>query len=63
MGLQSTFPLFYRIYLIEEWYCNECSLFLAIFAISQRLLWPGLGAVELGLLPLKAFWVKIFPVF
>jgi hypothetical protein len=31
MGLQSTSPPFYRTCLIEEWYYDECSLFLAIF--------------------------------
>jgi hypothetical protein len=31
MELWSTFPPFYRTYLIEEWYYNSCSLLLAIF--------------------------------
>jgi hypothetical protein len=33
---------------------------LAIFLISQRRLWPSLGAVKLELLLLKTFWIKIF---
>jgi hypothetical protein len=33
------------------------------FLISQRILWPSLGAVKLESLLLKAFWIKIFPMF
>jgi hypothetical protein len=33
------------------------------FLISQRILWPSLGAVKLESLLLKTFWIKIFPCF
>jgi hypothetical protein len=38
-------------------------LFWPFFLVSQRILWPGLGAVKLESLSLKIFWIKVFPVF
>jgi hypothetical protein len=37
--------------------------FWPLFLISQRILWPGLGAVKLKLLLLKTFWIKVFLMF
>jgi hypothetical protein len=37
--------------------------FWPFFPASQRILWPGLSAVKHKLLPLKIFWIKIFPIF
>jgi hypothetical protein len=35
--------------------------FWPFFPISQRILWPGLGAVKLELLSLTTFWIKVLP--
>jgi hypothetical protein len=63
MELWSTFPPFYRTYLIEECIIINAPSFWPFLLISHRILWPSLGAVKIELLLLKAFWIKIFPMF
>jgi hypothetical protein len=37
--------------------------FWLFFPISQRILWPNMSAVKFESLPLKTFWIKVFPSF